>query len=315
MDSNYFISMPGEKPNDERRRYAAWRVDHPRNSKTSTWGHWGRTKTSRGWYWVIILFKFEGKLVGEPPSPELPCYRNGAKPNPDDYSVMPEYVDGFEDSEEAANQAAIDVVHGISDTGHYIHKAMHASDRYSEKYARKSKHKDWAQSVTGTSWEGRSCLWTRSPAKYPWEQYTSSPVPIVNITDKYVYILNSDARRKARWRGVPLNVSRFTRKDYVRLDRDELETDGWDYARREYEGFYTELDPDYKWNWDAEYNLYVASSGDVQQARININKDDLKEARKIMQREHPDKGGDVDKFLQAKADYQNLKSRLSEVSL
>ena len=200
-----------------------------------------------------------------------------------------------------------------------IHDNRVAKRRYKNTHAKKTNHKDWTKAAKGTVWEGRAALWTYRDGNYG-SSSSWTPRPIVNLTDKYVYVLSNTAMTELSWRGVPVTTGRFQRDDYIRLSRDELETEGRAYHHDEYHSFYAE--PNFssgQWEWDAESRCYECTAphnhdelkviaGDLATAE-----QDLKNIRRIMQREHPDKGGDVHKFLQAQVDLGKAKSMLKSL--
>jgi hypothetical protein len=240
-------------PKDPRRRSA------PRDTLPG-FVRWARTKTAKGWYWVVRLV--------EPPEW-------------DDQAIG----DGFAATEEAATAAARDLIVSRWPTGRVaIYQGRDATESYRERHARKTKHKDWRTALKGTAWETRVYIY-----------HAGWALPITNVTDRFVYVLNPAVPEvlKMLWAGpgAQFDAGRFTRKDCLRLDRLELEAEGMTWRRGSYSAFYLER---------AQPRDH-ASEPEANPA------DRIRELRAIMQREHPDKGGDRERFIAAQKELARIR--------
>ena len=221
--------------------------------------YWGRAKAGGAWYWVVEFFNVE-----------------------DGEDVL---LDGFEATKEAAEEAARQTIlrrwpiRRIA-----IFRAKLARDTYSERHAKRTKHKDWRTALKGTAWETRVYIY-----------HAGWALPITNVTDRFVYVLNPDAPevQKMLWAktGGQFDPGRFTRKDYLRLDRLELEAEGMTWRRGSYSAFYVERAQPRDHASEPEANPEIR----------------IRELRAIMQREHPDKGGDRERFITAQRELARIR--------
>lgn len=244
------------------------------------------------------------------------------------YPETSEFIEGWAATEEEAIQSARDaLLKACPQDIVGVYCPCTARMRY--KVARRSKHKNWRTAAKGTIWEDRFAVWTN------YYSVGLRPVPIINLTEKFVYIPNWWEIDEYDWRSL-ITKPRVERVKYLRLDRQSLETKGSYYAWDHADGRFS-VEPDLsngKWAWNPEDGYYSClisyedwataqrmlsylgvEEAEIEKAKLpDISVDlkttnqDIKNLRRLIQENHPWHGGDIDEFLQAKADLAHIES-------
>lgn len=195
-----------------------------------------------------------------------------------------EIAEGFAGSRALAFEDLSAAIRQRWPTDYVFHlAAKHASTLYRARYAKAGRFRnDWRERFP--FWRNRTVLHEWGPGE---EHDFWNAVPIVAVTDKWVYVPRERGSRDM------VSPDRIARRDCRALPRLKLENDGNTLGRGWWQCFYVER----------PQQRQMSEAGQAADpARIA-------ELRRVMQREHPDRGGDVEAFRSAQREYEALRGR------
>ena len=190
-------------------------------------------------------------------------------------------ADGFSETFDGALKAAQDFALSKFPTGRYfMYRITDTRERYRERHASRAKLK------TGSDWRTRFPFWKDRTVIYrhDWKSCEEhiSACRIVKVTDSYLYA-EPTLQLGIEPDSVPLT-------DCYRIDRESLERDGRARLRHTVLEFSVDGKP-----------------------RASINAIDpeerLAQLRQLMQKHHPDRGGDSELFMRARDEYTAIRNR------
>jgi hypothetical protein len=183
---------------------------------------------------------------------------------------------------------------------YFVYMAKTSREAYKEAFGKHNRGKFKASDLNG-----HKLVWAYCDRYDSGPSYT--PHMIMGVTSKYVYVSKKpvDTRK--------LTHDRADRDKYYRLDRTELESGRRVYVRDHYRDFV--LEPDLSgghWEWEGLGRVWWVQRRHIGHAEPPADvRETMKELRQTMQREHPDRGGDPDKFMAARDLYESLKKCLT----
>jgi hypothetical protein len=190
-------------------------------------------------------------------------------------------AEGFATDAAAATAGAVDAIRRHAPVGYvFVCRPWWAGEWFRERHAKVSRFRaDWRERFP--FWSDRVCLWVH----YSGEEGSGyARIPIVAVTEKWVYIPREPQFRDA------VAPGRIARRDCRALPRSALEREGRVIGGGWWESF----------SVDAPAPVPVIDPVVTNRARIA-------ELRSIMQREHPDRGGDVERFRAAQREFAALR--------
>lgn len=201
-------------------------------------------------------------------------------------------VYGFAATESQAQADAKQVVSEDYPQGvRFVFRPGEAAWRYQGSFAKPSTFaSDWRSRFP--FWAERTHLYHYDYAydEYQFERPTECTIAIVAVTEKKVFV-----HRLQKTQLSADDIKGIRRQDCYSFDRLELETQGKAWHHKLFATYYVERDPAFL-NWEPPRQKM--------QPRIE-------ELRRMMQKEHPDRGGNVELFMAAQKEYKSLRATLT----
>lgn len=189
-------------------------------------------------------------------------------------------VYGFAETEQQAMTDAAATINEDLPTGFRFRVLgrSFAADIYAENLATRS----WF----AQDWRTRFPFWAERTHLYKYSEGEGT-LRIVAVTDKSVFVYYPPFVPKEQVH--TLDVQKVPRRDCITFDRETLERDGEAYHRRVFK------------------ICYVEPQQFAQHDHNQTTRPRIEDLRRVMQKEHPDRGGDVELFRAAQEEYRQLK--------